>query len=318
MTKPLPLEVLLSREITKNRTRIMREVDLGLVYVTQGLKAAQKRALDVYQKRYKSEGTWGGSRQAFTILGIDPFNANEMQSLLELDDRIIEDHFRYPTTMWKYYCKGYVSFNELAECREKTHDKQGERKHFYSEGLAYIEAYFIKLVKERGYKPATSCKLQKKLHHVDEIQESNEPINYVHDKVEIDSIKTIESYVLDKQLSFEEEDDELVFPEGKEVHRLHRSKERNKAVIDLAKKKGKDRDPLLCCSVCDFSFSKVYGVIGEDFIEAHHTKPLSEITEEVETKVEDIALVCSNCHRMLHRKRPWLSISDLQAILKSK
>lgn len=46
--------------------------------------------------------------------------------------------------------------------------------------------------------------------------------------------------------SFKEEDDELVFPEGKEVYRLHRSKERNKAVIDLAKQKGKDRDPLLC------------------------------------------------------------------------
>ncbi|WP_434686948.1 HNH endonuclease [Pseudanabaena minima] len=117
---------------------------------------------------------------------------------------------------------------------------------------------------------------------------------------------------------FKEDDDELVFPEGKEVYRLHRSKERNKSVINLAKKRAKDSDPLLCCSVCDFSFSKAYGAIGEDFIEAHHTKPLSEITEEIETKVEDIALVCSNCHKMIHRKRPWLSISDLEAILKSK
>jgi predicted HNH restriction endonuclease len=33
------------------------------------------------------------------------------------------------------------------------------------------------------------------------------------------------------------------------------------------------------------------------------------------TKVEDIALVCSNCHRMLHRKRHWLSINELKQLL---
>jgi len=130
-----------------------------------------------------------------------------------------------------------------------------------------------------------------------------------------DSIKIVETPVLAKQPFFKEEDDELAFPEGKEFYRLHKLKERSKAVIDLAKKKAKERDPLLCCSVCGFSFLKKYGVIGEDFIEAHHTKPLSETTEEVETKVEDLALVCSNCHRMLHRKRPWLSISNLKSIL---
>jgi len=291
MTKPLPREVLLSRQITKNRDRIMREVDLGLVYVTQGLKAAQKRSLDLYQKHYKSEGTWGGSRQVFTILGIDPFNADEMRALVELGDRILENHFRYPKILWEYYCKGYVSFNELTECR---HDKQGDRERFYSKGLAYIEDYFIKLVKERGYRPATTTrgKTSKKSRHDDEIQESGVLIDYVHDKreleqnsktvrieenigfvnktytSEIDSI-TIESYVLDKQPFFEEEDDELVFPEGKEVYRLHRSKERNRSVINLAKKKGKDRDPLLCCSICGFSFFQVYGAIGQDFIEAH-------------------------------------------------
>ena len=134
-----------------------------------------------------------------------------------------------------------------------------------------------------------------------------------------DSIKTVEPPVLAKQTFFKEEDDELAFPEGKKIYLSHRSKERNKAVVDLAKKKAKERDPWLCCSVCDFSFSKEYGVkLGENFIEAHHTKPLSEITEEVETKVEDLALVCSNCHRMLHRKRPWRSISNLKSILNCK
>jgi hypothetical protein len=127
--------------------------------------------------------------------------------------------------------------------------------------------------------------------------------------------ETVDTSVLDKQSSFKEEDDEVAFLEGKRVERLHKLIERDKTVIDLAKKKAKLHDPFLCCSVCGFSFLKFYGV---DFIEAHHTKPLSEITEEVKTKVEDLALVCSNCHKMLHRRKPWLSISDLKSILNGK
>jgi predicted HNH restriction endonuclease len=34
------------------------------------------------------------------------------------------------------------------------------------------------------------------------------------------------------------------------------------------------------------------------------------------TLVEDIALVCSNCHRMLHRKRHWLSINQLRQLIR--
>ncbi|MBD2189898.1 DUF4357 domain-containing protein [Pseudanabaena mucicola] len=125
-----------------------------------------------------------------------------------------------------------------------------------------------------------------------------------------DSIKTVEAPTLVEQTVFKEENDELAFGEGKKVEQLHKLIERDKAVVDLAKKKAKERDPFLCCSVCGFSFLKKY---GEDFIEAHHIKPLSEITEEVETKVEDLAMVCSNCHRMLHRRKPWRSISELQS-----
>jgi predicted HNH restriction endonuclease len=36
------------------------------------------------------------------------------------------------------------------------------------------------------------------------------------------------------------------------------------------------------------------------------------------TRAADIALVCSNCHRMLHRRRPWLTMSDLKTLLTSQ
>jgi len=113
----------------------------------------------------------------------------------------------------------------------------------------------------------------------------------------------------------EEEEEAKEFPEGREKFRLHRFKERNRKLVAAAKKKLKERDPEMKCEVCDFSFQKRYGALGTDFIEAHHVSPISELQEETSTKVEDLAMVCSNCHRMLHIRRPWLGLAELKNIL---
>lgn len=111
-----------------------------------------------------------------------------------------------------------------------------------------------------------------------------------------------------------EEDDEVIFAEGKEAYKLHRIRERNAEVIKLAKMRKLATDRLLRCEVCGFSFAEAYGELGQGFVEAHHIVPISQITSETQTKVEDIALVCANCHRMLHRYRPWPSLEELKSI----
>ncbi|MEH0673091.1 HNH endonuclease [Vibrio owensii] len=69
----------------------------------------------------------------------------------------------------------------------------------------------------------------------------------------------------------------------------------------------------LNCSVCSFHFQLVYGEIGKGYIHVHHVKPLSEIGEEYEVDPEkDLRPVCSNCHAMLHREKPALSIEELK------
>ncbi|MBP9580176.1 MAG: HNH endonuclease, partial [Parabacteroides sp.] len=105
------------------------------------------------------------------------------------------------------------------------------------------------------------------------------------------------------------------FPEGNLVERAHKYRERNSKVIQLAKQNFKNQNGHLYCQICGFDFEKAYGKIGKDFIEAHHTIPVSEISPTQKTRVEDIAILCSNCHRIVHRKRPWLSIGDLSKIL---
>ncbi|MED4780937.1 HNH endonuclease [Brevibacillus choshinensis] len=76
----------------------------------------------------------------------------------------------------------------------------------------------------------------------------------------------------------------------------------------------------LSCGVCEFNFKEVYGEWGKDFIEVHHLNPLSTIKNEVVIIPEtDLMPVCSNCHRMLHRKRERvLSIEELKTLLKKK
>lgn len=105
------------------------------------------------------------------------------------------------------------------------------------------------------------------------------------------------------------------FPEGRTYERIHMQRERNQKVVELAKKQAIDEEGKLVCDVCGFDFHKIYGDIGYGFIEAHHTIPVSELNEDNLTKVEDIALVCSNCHSMLHKKRPWLRIKEMKKIL---
>jgi HNH endonuclease len=71
------------------------------------------------------------------------------------------------------------------------------------------------------------------------------------------------------------------------------------------------------CQVCQFDFGVAYGPLGEGFIELHHLKPLSISHGDVITTLSDVALVCSNCHRMLHRSgaRP-ISVDELRQIIK--
>ena len=96
-----------------------------------------------------------------------------------------------------------------------------------------------------------------------------------------------------------QEDDE--YEEGKEYLKLHLKRERNVQLIAKAKKKFKETHGRVYCEFCGFDFEQEYGELGKDFIEAHHTKPISQLAEGEKTKIEDIVMLCSNCHSMVHR-----------------
>lgn len=90
----------------------------------------------------------------------------------------------------------------------------------------------------------------------------------------------------------------------------HLVKERNRKIV-REKKQQAIADGNLHCEVCTFSFPAIYQA---DFIECHHLSPIG-VAGVRETKLEDLALVCSNCHRMLHNRfdGQFLSIEQLQS-----
>lgn len=113
-----------------------------------------------------------------------------------------------------------------------------------------------------------------------------------------------------------EADDDFEAPEGRLLVRVHRQRERNRDLVKR-KKSGVLRETgRLCCEVCDFDFLKRYGERGRGFIECHHTVPVSSLGDGAKTSVKDLALVCANCHRMIHAGRPWWSIEEARAALR--
>ncbi|MDX3182519.1 HNH endonuclease [[Kitasatospora] papulosa] len=74
------------------------------------------------------------------------------------------------------------------------------------------------------------------------------------------------------------------------------------------------------CEVCRFHFMDAYGPIGQNYIEVHHIQPL-HISGPRETRLDDLALVCANCHRMCHRSHlgsSWRTPDSLRKLMVDK
>lgn len=103
--------------------------------------------------------------------------------------------------------------------------------------------------------------------------------------------------------------------EGEILTRVHRVRERNPRLVRAKKEKALGETGKLDCEACGFNFLAVYGARGDGFIECHHTVPLHELDMRARTRLEDLVLVCANCHRMLHASRPVATIAELRTEL---
>ncbi len=109
--------------------------------------------------------------------------------------------------------------------------------------------------------------------------------------------------------------EEATFPEGALIFRSHALRERNASLAAHARERAKRDTGRIACQVCGFDFEETYGPSGNGFIEVHHAVPLSDDVVRRETKLNEVVLLCSNCHRMIHRRRPWLRVDQLASLL---
>lgn len=131
---------------------------------------------------------------------------------------------------------------------------------------------------------------------------------FITDKIRLKTIafniKNIINSTLLSQLSSIEDDSTFDngIQEGSTIYKLHKLYERNSLIVKRKKQQYQKKFGKLDCEICKFDFFKTYGEIGIGFIECHHIKPLYKLNGTNTTHMEDLILVCSNCHRMLHRK----------------
>lgn len=111
-------------------------------------------------------------------------------------------------------------------------------------------------------------------------------------------------------------DDDTTFAEGRPFERRHLARERDPEVRRRKIAQVRREMGVISCEVCSFDFEALYGDRGRDFIECHHREPLS-VTGPRQTALSDLALLCSNCHRMIHRYRPWLTVAQLVELVRS-
>jgi hypothetical protein len=103
--------------------------------------------------------------------------------------------------------------------------------------------------------------------------------------------------------------------EGRILTRLHSYRERDRALVRKAKAAFAAKHKRVFCECCGFDSGAFYGERGQDRIQAHHRTPVEELMPDSETRAEDLAMVCPNCHDIIHAKRPWMSVEELHARL---
>nr|WP_253943255.1 HNH endonuclease [Nocardioides sp. zg-1308] len=105
--------------------------------------------------------------------------------------------------------------------------------------------------------------------------------------------------------------DDFEAQEGGQWLAQHYRRERNRTIRKRKIAAVQAAGLLIACEVCEFDFGRAYGDLGDGYIEVHHVLPL-HASGPTTTRLSDLALLCSNCHRMIHRARPWLTPEELR------
>jgi len=98
----------------------------------------------------------------------------------------------------------------------------------------------------------------------------------------------------------------------------HMIRERQRGIKEAKRNQFIKEHGKLYCEACGLDTKKIYPDGYDDLYEVHHRIPLSEVIGVVETRLDDLAILCPTCHRAIHRKKPVISVEKLRNIIIQK
>ncbi|ALG83967.1 HNH endonuclease [Gordonia phthalatica] len=102
--------------------------------------------------------------------------------------------------------------------------------------------------------------------------------------------------------------------EGAVAYRLAAFRERDPKLRQAKIDESMRERGTLACETCGFDFYGTYGELGDGYTHVHHVTPL-HVTGPTVTTLDDLVLVCANCHAMVHRRRPWKTPEEIVSIV---
>lgn len=105
--------------------------------------------------------------------------------------------------------------------------------------------------------------------------------------------------------------------EGKKRWQRHLRRERSVRIRNLKRDSVLRATGRLACEACGFEFRTKYGAIGDGFCEVHHDRPIGSGGPRI-TNLRELRILCSNCHRMIHRTNPMLKVTAFRKLLEAE
>ena len=99
--------------------------------------------------------------------------------------------------------------------------------------------------------------------------------------------------------------------EGQQTLRSHQRRERSPILAEAKRRAFRAEHGALRCESCSLGEGQLPTELGEACFEVHHLRPLAELGGPTITRLDDLALLCANCHRMTHRSNPMLLPNEL-------
>ena len=249
-----------------------------------------KLSRDLFERKEDVDRFFGPDLK--TAKGRDPLRANNPVGAFYFDNQIAADGIKTGETILITYEGKLRYIAKSASSRKNNQSEPNRGRHFFVIDMdTLVRTREISSGELQNLFDSEGSKVNLKSQAWNRIEETDSILNSVYDLIDDDYERIAALDIVAKEM------EEGRFHEGKKSKVLVNKYERNtKARARAMNHHG------TTCLACGFNFEQTYGERGKNYIDVHHIKPISSYEKETEIDpINDLTVVCANCHRMIHR-----------------